>query len=345
MNLLKSLNSRTANFALLFFVLNVNVCAMGNRQTEPEPVPQAPQFFINEAEKITFAGESPEPVLSEQSAAEPEQARPEITRAEQVMRALAAAYPRQIERAEFRNNDWAVLMRGTWYYYAGGRILPEDLRENAADFSSQPFYSYPEELPVWRNPTPEEQERYRNTSNNRSANPPRRSPHFFDDLWRAHDRNESYERVKTLRFLGLSTMVHYLILEELSLVEEHIFAAAKTDPQVQAWINSLSSLEGWSWRNIAETQSRSYHSYGLAIDLIPRSWGGRETYWLWTTRTRADWWNVSYNNRFHPPDAVIKAFEKFGFIWGGKWTLYDTMHFEYRPEILLLSGMAPEMSR
>jgi D-alanyl-D-alanine carboxypeptidase len=27
-------------------------------------------------------------------------------------------------------------------------------------------------------------------------------------------------------------------------------------------------------------------------------------------------------------------FEQHGFIWGGKWYHYDTMHFEYRPEII-----------
>ncbi|MDR3191497.1 MAG: M15 family metallopeptidase, partial [Treponema sp.] len=27
------------------------------------------------------------------------------------------------------------------------------------------------------------------------------------------------------------------------------------------------------------------------------------------------------------------AFENEGFIWGGKWGLYDNMHFEYRPEL------------
>ncbi|NUM57423.1 MAG: M15 family metallopeptidase, partial [Bdellovibrionaceae bacterium] len=26
-------------------------------------------------------------------------------------------------------------------------------------------------------------------------------------------------------------------------------------------------------------------------------------------------------------------FESEGFIWGGKWNHYDTMHFEYRPEL------------
>jgi hypothetical protein len=37
---------------------------------------------------------------------------------------------------------------------------------------------------------------------------------------------------------------------------------------------------------------------------------------------------------------AIKAFESFGFIWGGKWFRFDTMHFEYRPEIPILSGLS-----
>jgi hypothetical protein len=38
----------------------------------------------------------------------------------------------------------------------------------------------------------------------------------------------------------------------------------------------------------------------------------------------------------HP--EIVKIFEKYGFIWGGKWFVFDNMHFEYRPEILILSG-------
>jgi hypothetical protein len=33
---------------------------------------------------------------------------------------------------------------------------------------------------------------------------------------------------------------------------------------------------------------------------------------------------------------VIRAFEEQGFIWGGRWARYDTMHFEYHPELLIL---------
>jgi len=268
-----------------------------------------------------------------------------VTRAENVMKALAAAYPHQIDRVEFRNGDWAVLLRGTWYYFAGGRLLPENLLASATNYNPHGFYNYQAELPEWRIPSAEEQERLRNASAARSQTQIRRSPHFYDNLWRARNRNEAYDRVKTMRFLGKSLTVHFMIMEELALVEETILTAAKTDSTIQTWINNISETAGWQWRNIAETDTRSYHAYGLAIDITPRSYGGRETYWLWTQRSRSDWWNVPYRSRYHPPDAVIKAFEKYGFIWGGKWLFYDTMHFEYRPEVLILSGMPPETRR
>jgi len=145
--------------------------------------------------------------------------------------------------------------------------------------------------------------------------------------------------MKQLRFLGQPVMVHYSILVQLSLVEERILRASKNDAAVRQWISNIKSIDGWSWRNIAESQSRSFHAYGAAIDILPKSYGGLETYWLWTSQHTPAWWTVPYTRRFHPPQEVIKAFESFGFIWGGKWRYYDTMHFEYRPEILVLGGI------
>ncbi len=34
------------------------------------------------------------------------------------------------------------------------------------------------------------------------------------------------------------------------------------------------------------------------------------------------------------PVEIVRIFERHGFIWGGAWYHYDTMHFEYRPELL-----------
>ena len=41
---------------------------------------------------------------------------------------------------------------------------------------------------------------------------------------------------------------------------------------------------------------------------------------------------IPYKNRF--PLGLAGLFERYGFIWGGRWYHYDTMHFEYRPELL-----------
>jgi hypothetical protein len=49
-------------------------------------------------------------------------------------------------------------------------------------------------------------------------------------------------------------------------------------------------------------------------------------YWLWSPK------GTGYRNRL--PFEIVQIFEKYRFIWGGKWEHFDTMHFEYRPELL-----------
>ena len=278
------------------------------------------------------------PPETEQAVYEPS-ATKEISRGEAVMLALAKAYPDRTGEIEFLDGDWTIQVYGERFYYSGGRLLPASLKDKANEYAPIPFYNYQKELPPWIPPTAEESERMKEREKLRGTGQARRSSHFFDTLWRARNKDEAWEHIKQIRFLGQPIQVHYSILVDLSLVEEQILRASKTNTAVRQWINNLSNIESWNWRNIASGQSRSYHSYGAAIDLLPRSLGGLETYWLWTTRTNPEWWTVPYSKRFHPPEEVIKAFESFGFIWGGKWRYYDTMHFEYRPEVLVLNGI------
>jgi hypothetical protein len=270
---------------------------------------------------------------------EPEETPKADQQGELVMKALAAAYPDRLSPANFVDGDWSVEVMGVRFFYAQGRLLPAELRSSIEEYDPQPFYPYPAELPPWREPGGADAERLQNAAKNRQVRPPKRSQHFYDALWRAHTREESYDRVKSIRFLSRNLLVHYAIMEELALVEERILEAAKTDTVVRQWINNLDTISAWNWRTIADTQSRSFHAYGAAIDLLPKSRRGLETYWLWTSENNPRWWAVPYERRLHPPDKVIKAFEAYGFIWGGKWLFYDTMHFEYRPEILLLNSM------
>ena len=82
----------------------------------------------------------------------------------------------------------------------------------------------------------------------------------------------------------------------------------------------------FNWRKIAGTKRLSAHSFGIAVDI-----GGKNgNYWRWDIKTPSE--KIKYKNRI--PLEVVEIFERHGFIWGGKWYHYDTMHFEYRPELL-----------
>jgi hypothetical protein len=82
----------------------------------------------------------------------------------------------------------------------------------------------------------------------------------------------------------------------------------------------------YNCRAVAGTNTPSPHSFGIAIDIA----AAHSDYWYWTKRDAEG--RIPYRNRI--PWAIVDVFEKHGFIWGGKWYHYDTMHFEYRPEII-----------
>jgi len=261
-----------------------------------------------------------------------------ITEPELVMKALYEAFDDKIDKVEFRKDDWAVLMKSVWYYYAKGKLLPEKELKRAAKYRPYQFYKYPAELPPQTEATPEEIEMYLSWTNQTSKTLSR-SVSFLGVLWEASTRKETEKQIVDINFLGQSARVHKGIQQKLAVIEEQIQAAAKTDNAIQTWIDALAPPGGYYWRVIAKTKSRSYHSYGLAIDLLPNSLDDKESYWLWASQKRDDWWNVPYSERYHPPMTVIKIFESYGFVWGGKWEMFDTMHFEYRPEVFILNGI------
>jgi hypothetical protein len=80
----------------------------------------------------------------------------------------------------------------------------------------------------------------------------------------------------------------------------------------------------YNCRTVADTGQLSPHGYGIAIDLNT----ALSDYWFWRPHDGP----IVYRNRM--PERIVSIFEKHGFIWGGKWYHYDTMHFEFRPELL-----------
>jgi hypothetical protein len=138
--------------------------------------------------------------------------------------------------------------------------------------------------------------------------------------------------------LDRKVQVHKAIIEPLAKVEAQIIELEKSNKNIAEWRKRLYTITAWNWRNVAGSTSRSYHSYGIAIDLLEIQQRGKETYWQWTRDKGIDWRTVSASQRLDPPDSVIRVFEEQGFIWGGAWPWYDTMHFEYRPELIILGS-------
>jgi len=92
----------------------------------------------------------------------------------------------------------------------------------------------------------------------------------------------------------------------------------------------------FNWRLIAGSKSLSAHSFGIAVDFqLPRN---LYRYWRWDMADASQDAAVCLYPESVLKSAdlaeVVKIFEDHQFIWGGKWYHYDTMHFEYRPELL-----------
>lgn len=256
-----------------------------------------------------------------------------------VVSAFATAYPDRIERVRLRDGDWALEIDGAWYFWAGGRLLPEELRRESSRWDPYPFYYYPARLLPVERPDAAALAALRERVSRRESDPPRRHPGFFNALWRIDDRDSSWRRVKTTWFMGFKLDIHRYLLEDLAAVEEELQARLPEDAELRRYFDGLLKADAYNWREIAGTSSLSFHSYGAAVDLLPRSYGGRQAYWRWAAENYDDWFLLPHSERFLPPESLIEAFERHGFIWGGKWFYFDTMHFEYRPEILVLNGL------
>ena len=97
-------------------------------------------------------------------------------------------------------------------------------------------------------------------------------------------------------------------------------------PELLPYLKSSGSV---NWRKVAGTNRISAHSWGMTIDVG----AGHNDYWQWSAGTKDENAKIPYRNSMSR--EVVKAFERHGFIWGGRWYHYDTMHFEFRPEIIL----------
>ncbi len=221
------------------------------------------------------------------------------------------------------------------FYWANGSMLQQSEFENRDQYWPL-LYSYPKELADPADFTEEQRERIKEFGSAESRKNGAGTPmFFFDALYDSGSRRSLEQHIARISFLGNRTNVHERLKEPLARVEEKIFALAKTDKEVKAFLDNLKSNDAYQWRIIDGTSRKSFHSLGIAIDILPKSQGGKQIFWSWAKDKYPDTWMlVPLKNRWMPPESVIEIFEEEGFIWGGKWTIYDNMHFEYHPELI-----------
>jgi hypothetical protein len=92
------------------------------------------------------------------------------------------------------------------------------------------------------------------------------------------------------------------------------------------------SAGAFNWRTVAGTRRLSVHSFGAAIDIASHQ--GDSWMWAGGRKDAVPGW------RNRVPLELVAIFEAEGFIWGGRWYRFDTLHFEYRPELLAIARAA-----
>jgi peptidoglycan L-alanyl-D-glutamate endopeptidase CwlK len=126
------------------------------------------------------------------------------------------------------------------------------------------------------------------------------------------------------------TVNQKILVTRVNGVSEKIKAISEELNRMPEFRRYLENIGGtFNWRKISGTDRLSTHSFGITMDINTRY----SNYWQWDCKCTDE--GVKLNHRNKIPLKVVEVFEKHGFIWGGRWYHYDTMHFEYRPELLI----------
>lgn len=252
------------------------------------------------------------------------------------------------KRYDVAKEDWIITVdvpdspdnkdgegRTAEFYWANGSFLPEEELINKDNYWSL-LYSYSKELADPEKYTDEEKEAIREYSSKENRENGSGTPMFlFDFIYESNTRRSLETHIKRISFLGVKTNIHERIKEPLEIIDQKIKELSLIDSEVRDFLYQIKSADGYLWRIIDGTNRKSFHSLGLAIDVLPKNLGRKQIFWSWAKdKYPNDWMLVPLKDRWIPPQKVIEIFEENGFIWGGKWIIYDNMHFEYHPELI-----------
>lgn len=148
---------------------------------------------------------------------------------------------------------------------------------------------------------------------------------FFQALY-GKNKNEVDKHLATITWPTLNGSVK-LPVTTVAGIDRKLYTIgqeiAKLPKAERIWAEGATT---YAYRVIKDTDRLSMHSFGIAIDLAP----SKTQYWK--DEASSETAHIGYRNTM--PLSIVRIFEKHGFIWGGRWYHYDTMHFEYRPELL-----------
>ncbi|MBM4178802.1 MAG: M15 family metallopeptidase [Ignavibacteria bacterium] len=164
-------------------------------------------------------------------------------------------------------------------------------------------------------------------------------PHFNHDPGRARYGpffTKMYGASRTQVSSKLTTIIWMpgvinakLQVTTVSGVDKKLLAVSKELALLPASYHKYLKRPGgtFNWRNIAGTSRISTHAFGITLDINV----AESHYWRNAKPEKIG--RYAFKNTI--PMEIVKIFEKHGFVWGGRWYHYDTMHFEYRPELLV----------
>lgn len=288
--------------ATLLFLLGTVLLSCGQRNSAPD------------ASSIQPESESADTVISEASAdsaalpahhdIDPRAANRLPSDMKAASQALVEAYPDFIERIA---DNRVIFNDGTSLTYDDGRVKDFGTLLDDGDIEDMFFVPY---------------------------DPSGNQPEYLHDAGRS--RNEALfkkmygnsaaaVRKNLVKVAWFGKTVDFTAINGAADSLRKVAAELEHYPQLKKY---LASSGTFYWRPVRGAKRLSAHSYGIAFDIaVPYS-----DYWLWKNKNAGETDRIEYANRF--PRQIVEIFRRHGFIWGGAWYHFDTMHFEFRPEIL-----------
>jgi hypothetical protein len=226
------------------------------------------------------------------------------------LQALVRAYPDALARIEGADLVWRDGTRMAITDGRPGKSLQEMLRSGS--ILDQISMVYPGGTAVTVPAPDEDPGRVRNRA-------------FFDKMYGDCHRGEVAPHLVPVVWLP-GTWGRTVSITSVNGVDQRLAEVSREIDALPMALKVYAFPSGGTYncRAVADTGQPSMHGWGAAIDINP----ARADSWLWHRGDPV----AAYTNRI--PDEIVAIFEKHGFIWGGRWSHFDTMHFEYRPELL-----------